>query len=229
MDYNYDHPHTKEVIHAMLAEEMRSFTPSNNYLSHLPYPHLKFANSIALQEEYLRVKKAREQQAASSSSEGMGVGMNAIDMKRYTLQPPDSALEHDVQAWRICVSHAKAQREHQLTRLMNLELAESHIAPVWLGHNAQLEGQEKILTERIQSLKRNIAEVNATRRKDMDLMEAEETKVRHTIFCNIHIHIDFNSCIDIALSHHILSSHPHITTSHHTLSSYPLPLSITIA
>ena len=177
MDYNYDHPHTKEVIHAMLADEMRSFTPSNNYLSHLPYPHLKFANSIALQEEYLRVKKAREQQTASSSSEGIGIGMNAIDMKRYTLQPPDAALEHDVQAWRICVSHAKAQREHQLTRLMNLELAEAHIAPVWLGHNTQLEGHEKRLTERIQHLKRNIAEVNATRRKDMDLMEAEETKV----------------------------------------------------
>ena len=177
MDYNYDHPQTKEVIHAMLAEEMRSFTPSNNYLSHLPYPHLKFANSIALQEEYLRVKKSREQQTASSSSEGIGIGMNAIDMKRYTLQPPDAALEHDVQAWRICVSHAKAQREHQLTRLMNLELAEAHIAPVWLGHNTQLEGHEKRLTERIQHLKRNIAEVNATRRKDMDLMEAEETKV----------------------------------------------------
>ena len=51
--------------------------------------------------------------------------MNALDMKRYAgLQPPDDALEQDVQAWKACVGQAKVQREHQHTRLLNLELAE---------------------------------------------------------------------------------------------------------
>ena len=77
MDYNYDHPRTKEAIHAMVAEEMRSFTPSHNYLSHLPYPHLKFANSAGLQDAYLRANKAREQTTASSSAAATGTSTAA--------------------------------------------------------------------------------------------------------------------------------------------------------
>ena len=34
MEYTYDHPHVKEVVHAIIAEEMKSFTPATNYLAH---------------------------------------------------------------------------------------------------------------------------------------------------------------------------------------------------
>ena len=78
MDYNYDHPHTKEVIQAMVAEEMRSFPPSNNYLSHLPYPPLKFASSIALRESNLRVNNQREPQIASSSAAAVRAASTAL-------------------------------------------------------------------------------------------------------------------------------------------------------
>jgi hypothetical protein len=104
MEYSYDQPHVKEIVHAMIAEEMKSFTPATNYLAHLPYPSLRFANSTALREEYLRMKKAHGSNpaataASSSSSSGMpeAMRMNALDMKRYQLQPPDDALEQDVQ------------------------------------------------------------------------------------------------------------------------------------
>lgn len=112
MEYSYDHPHVKEVVHAMIAEEMRSFTPATNYLSHLPYPSLIFANSTALREEYLRVKKAQGPvvTAPSSSSSSSGLvpeasRMNALDMKRYQLQPPSTALEQDVQGGQVASSY----------------------------------------------------------------------------------------------------------------------------
>ena len=110
MEYSYDQPHVKEIVHAMIAEEMRSFTPASNYLSHLPYPSLKFANSTALREEFMRVKKAQGSAptAPSSSSSSVAVPeatrMNALDMKRYQLQPPSTALEQDVQGGLVASS-----------------------------------------------------------------------------------------------------------------------------
>ena len=106
MEYTYDHPHVKEVVHAIIAEEMKSFTPATNYLAHLPYPSLRFTHSTALREEYLRMKKAQSAlptgtviAPSSSSSSGVpeALRMNALDMKRYQLQPPSDALEQDVQ------------------------------------------------------------------------------------------------------------------------------------
>ena len=124
MDYSYDNPQMKEIIHGLIADEMRSFTPSTTYLAHLPpYPTLKFANSPALAEEFARLKKTFPSSSSVLSVEA--ARMNALDMKRYAgLQPPDDALEQDVQAWKACVGQAKVQREHQHTRLLNLELAE---------------------------------------------------------------------------------------------------------
>ena len=113
MEYSYDHPHVKEIVHAMISEEMKSFTPATNYLAHLPYPSLRFTHSTALREEYLRMKKHASAMppgstAAPSSSMSSempeAMRMNALDMKRYQLQPPDDALEQDVQGgwWVDC-------------------------------------------------------------------------------------------------------------------------------
>ena len=66
---------------------------------------------------------------------------------------------HPTPAWKTCVSHAKAQREHQVSRLLNLELADTHGAGVWLAHNGWLEGTETQLGGKVEGLKRRIAEV----------------------------------------------------------------------
>ena len=48
LDREFDHPAVQNAVHALIAAEMRTFTPAN-YLSYLPYPTLSFANSSALQ------------------------------------------------------------------------------------------------------------------------------------------------------------------------------------
>jgi hypothetical protein len=50
IDKEYEHEMVQEAVHALISEEMHKFTPSKaQYLAHLPYPKLKFANSPALQ------------------------------------------------------------------------------------------------------------------------------------------------------------------------------------
>lgn len=85
MEYSYDNPEMKAMIHELIADEMKSFTPSTNYLAHLPpYPQLKFANSPALAEEFARLKKTFPSSSSSLSLEA--ARMNALDMKRYELK-----------------------------------------------------------------------------------------------------------------------------------------------
>jgi hypothetical protein len=43
----------RDMVDSLVAAEMRTFTPAKgSYLSHLPYPQLKFSNSPALQVVY---------------------------------------------------------------------------------------------------------------------------------------------------------------------------------
>ena len=87
-------PQTMAMVHAMVADEMRTFKPKN-YLKEFPLPQLKFARSEALQAEYARVSS--------------GHAMEKLDMSRYAVKPPPDALLNDVQAWRRAVVNAKSQ------------------------------------------------------------------------------------------------------------------------
>lgn len=156
IDKEYENPQVKNAVHMLLQEEMRQFTPSSSYLKHLPYPTLKFSNSIMLQAEYTRVR-----------DNGPST-MDKLDTTRYTVDQPIVGLEKDVQAWRGAVSNAKSQREHQINRIMNLQLAESHIGPLWLKHNKMLEGYEKQLDEQSTTLKRKIDEISVQRRQEQE-------------------------------------------------------------
>lgn len=45
----YENPQVRDAVHFLLQEEMKTFAPSSSYLKHLPYPTLKYANSLMLE------------------------------------------------------------------------------------------------------------------------------------------------------------------------------------
>mmetsp|Transcript_4509 Transcript_4509/g.6914 ORF Transcript_4509/g.6914 Transcript_4509/m.6914 type:complete len:213 (+) Transcript_4509:135-773(+) len=171
IDKEYEHPAVQDAIHALIADEMRSFAPSKNYISHLPYPRLKFANSAVLQGEMARVAN--------------GTSLDAVDNSRYCVEKPEGPLEKDVQAWKKSVSNAKAQMEHQANRLLNLEIADSHGSAVWLQSNSAGEGVLRQVNSLTTSVKRKCDEVNLERKTEQEgiaaALERMTTKTNDTL------------------------------------------------
>ena len=151
IDNEYDNPEVKAVVHSLISDEMKTFSPAN-YLAHLSYPNLQFSNSSALAQEYDRIIKT-----GTKSSE-------RIDSQRYIVKGPSGPLQKDVQAWRKAVSNAKSQYEHEQNKLLNLEIASESIKPQWLAYNSQLEIQNNFLQEQIRGTKRKVSEINVVRR-----------------------------------------------------------------
>jgi hypothetical protein len=162
IDNEYDHPIVSELVHSMIASEMKTFTPDERlYLAHLPYPSLKFSNSVALQQEFARIKA------------GKPMLSEKIGLKQSLDPPPDGPLQKDVQAWRKAVAHAKTQHEHQITRAINIEASSEAMKDQWLSFNSNLDNISKSLGNDIESKKRKIAEINTVRRVAQEKVAAE--------------------------------------------------------
>jgi len=70
----------------------------------------------------------------------------------------------DVAAWNECVDNSLAQLEHQRTRIANLELMQDYGCDAWKEYNEILQKLVNQLQERLKELKKDIQEVNWTRK-----------------------------------------------------------------
>lgn len=155
LDSEYDHPEVQNMVHSLIAAEMREFTPRADYLSHLPYPQSNLASrSSILANEMKRMEKQ--------------LPMEQLDFSRYSAEAPQGQMSADVQSWRKAVSNAKVQFEHQNNRLMNLELLDVHGGSLWLHHNQTTEGVQKQVDERLQVIKRKSDELNSLRKQEQE-------------------------------------------------------------
>ena len=53
------------------------------------------------------------------------------DALRYRLDPPPQNKRNDVEAWGVAIDNARAQLEHQATRVTNLELGLKYAPAAW--------------------------------------------------------------------------------------------------
>lgn len=106
-DTDLENPVVREMVDMMVDEEMQSMNiPLDKYLDHLPAPRL--ASSVFTEADLERA--------------AAGKRMSALDMSRYELPGPPKSQVNDPEAWKACVHNARAQMQHQLNRIDNLEL-----------------------------------------------------------------------------------------------------------
>ena len=147
IDGQYNDPAIKAQVHALIAEEMKTFRPEKDYLAAFPPYEPSFESTTLLQADWMRVCD--------------GAPMPKFDTARYSLDPPPPSAARDPEAWKRAVDNAKAQLENQATRLVNLELLQQHGAKLWVAQCNALEAsaghldrEEKSIVERIEALNR---------------------------------------------------------------------------
>lgn len=147
VDQQYNDPKMKAMVDALIAEEMKTFRPSRDYLEPWPMYEPTFEANPMLQAEWMRVCD--------------GKPMPKLDTQRYQLDPPPVSQQNDPDAWKRAIDNAKAQLENQSTRLGNLELLQQHGSKLWAAHlnqleatAARLEREEQAVTEQIEALNR---------------------------------------------------------------------------
>jgi predicted nucleic acid-binding Zn-ribbon protein len=77
------------------------------------------------------------------------------------------------------VENVKAQLAQQENRLMNAELAETHLGSVWLQQNAAVEQMTKKLTAETDAINRQIREINKVRQGMQTRAFPELSKLLH--------------------------------------------------
>ena len=86
-----------------------------------------------------------------------------IDQTRYALDAPTTQSLAD---WDAANQNALAQLEHQQNRLVNLELLQKHGPDAWRHHNEVLSNVVEALRGDVDSMKREIEELNQARKAD---------------------------------------------------------------
>ena len=150
IDSQYNDPTMKRRVDELIAEEMRSFKPSRDYLEAWPMYEPDFEDHPLLHAEWLRVCD--------------GQPMSKLDTSRYQLDPPPVHMQKDPAAWQRAVNNAQAQLEHQATRLQNLELLQQHGANLWRAHLNSLDAASVTLQHAQQELASRVEAVNRKRK-----------------------------------------------------------------
>ena len=152
IDGQYNDPALKAQLHALIAEEMKTFKPEKDYLAAFPPYEPSFEGTSLLQADWMRVCD--------------GAPMSKIDTSRYQLDPPPASAARDPAAWQLAVDNAKAQLENQATRLVNLELLQQHGAKLWVAQCNSLEASGKQLDRAEGAISGRIEELNRKRKAD---------------------------------------------------------------
>eukprot|EP00299_Pterocystis_sp_00344_P013423 c6575_g1_i1.p1 GENE.c6575_g1_i1~~c6575_g1_i1.p1 ORF type:complete len:135 (+),score=41.41 c6575_g1_i1:3-407(+) len=92
--------------------------------------------------------------------------MAAMDISRYQLERPNTEQWNDLNAWTRAVENAKAQKEHQQLRLMNLELLHRYGPNMLLKQNEQLSQLNTRYDAQVAEVKAQIAAINRKRKVD---------------------------------------------------------------
>lgn len=92
--------------------------------------------------------------------------MEMLSMKRYELLPPAPGKQSDVMAWIESVENSQAQLEHQISRIVNLELLSEYGTNSWKTYNQTLKSMINQAEKQMEELKKNIQNVNLSRKHE---------------------------------------------------------------
>ncbi|CAG0882135.1 unnamed protein product [Darwinula stevensoni] len=182
IDHGYDEPGVREAALAMVEEETRRYRPTKNYLEHLPPLNLHAFESQVMRAEFERL--------------GNRQPMEILSMKRYELPPPPAGKLTDIQAWTECVENSQAQLEHQSTRIYNLELMLEYGCESWRVYNDTLLQLLTSAQKQLQTLRKEIQEVN-WKRKNLQMQVGEELERLESTWVGL---VSKNYEIELALS-----------------------------
>jgi len=93
-----------------------------------------------------------------------GRSMCIPDSLRYRLDPPPHAKRGDVEAWKEAIDNARAQLEHQATRVVNLELALKYAPAAWRARNSWAEASIAQYEREVERARTSVNALNVTRK-----------------------------------------------------------------
>lgn len=142
----------KAIVRGLIEEELKnSDKKPEDYLSELPdLPQSRLESDALLQAELARV--------------GRGEELEALDLTRYNLEAPSGSQKNDLEAWRKALDNAYSQREHQYTRLLNLELMLKYAAQAYRASNEELSEHVDRLQKTLDEIRSTIEQTNAERK-----------------------------------------------------------------
>jgi len=149
-DRGYDEPGVRDSAIELVEAEMQRYRPTKNYLDHLPMPDMDAFLTEVLKREMDRVRDKKP--------------MELLSTERYNLPAPTPGLRHDPDAWIQSVNNSKAQLQHQLVRIENLELMQEFAPTAWLKYNELLNKLVTDAQNKLQQIRKDIQEVNWQRK-----------------------------------------------------------------
>ncbi|KAL1511901.1 hypothetical protein AB1Y20_005183 [Prymnesium parvum] len=161
VDQQYTEDARREV-ERLIAQELKTFKPSKDYLAPWPQHEVDFEAHPLLQAEWMRVCDKQP--------------MPKLDTTRYQLDPPPPNRQHDMSAWHKSIENAQAQLEHQANRLVNLELLQKHGNNVWKAQLNALDAANNSVARMIAETDASIEAVN--KRRKLDQTKAGSTLVQ---------------------------------------------------
>ena len=102
-----------------------------------------------------------------------GQSMCIPDNLRYRLDPPPQSKRSDVKAWTTAIENAKAQLEHQATRIVNLELALKYAPAAWRARNAWAESTLAQYENEVERARTSVNTLNVTRKLQQEAAAKE--------------------------------------------------------
>ena len=152
-------------VDQLVAEEMRRMPKrGKDYLESLaPAKALDLEAMALVREELARVER--------------GESMPIPDTLRYRLDPPPQNKRSDVDAWGAAIDNARAQLEHQATRVTNLELGLKYAPAAWRARNAWAEATLKSYEEELARAKTAVNELNVQRKLQQEAAAKEFTQL----------------------------------------------------
>ncbi|RNA01701.1 Pre-mRNA-splicing factor SPF27 [Brachionus plicatilis] len=150
IDSGYEEPEVKQMVFSLIEEECRRYKPTKNYLEVFGPTNLHAFETDILKNEFQRMEQRQP--------------MEMMSMKRYELLPPSSGKQSDVSAWLESVENSQAQLEHQISRIVNLELLSDYGANSWKTYNQTLKSMTDQAEKQLEDLKKNIQNVNLSRK-----------------------------------------------------------------
>ncbi|KAK9868164.1 hypothetical protein WJX84_005084 [Apatococcus fuscideae] len=158
----------QRAVDQLVAEEMRrSPLKLRDYVAQLP-----LMPASRLEADPVLATEMQRYQA--------GQPMAKLDQERYNMRDPPQLKKNDIATWQNCIQNAHSQLEHQLNRLVNLELLLKFGPNAWRFFNDQLENYVTRLQTEAQQLKKEIEDVNRQRKvsqleagKQLDTLQAQ--------------------------------------------------------
>jgi pre-mRNA-splicing factor SPF27 len=167
----------RDAAEALVREELRrSDATVDDYVAQLaPVPalhfkarhctHCKPLNTVPLTRPSVRARvKGCPLIGEDLARHTRGEALPPPDAARYQLDPPAGRAAADPASWRAALDSAKAQLEHQGSRIQNLELLLKYGANAWLASNKSLEAAVAGQGRELQGLSTQIDGVNKTRK-----------------------------------------------------------------